>query len=147
MTAWQEIYSIACMLAEMPELSAEACARALGCELEKAGRFRYQARDVAAPFASVDVRIAENASLVVLDLDPASDRAGFAAELVKSGEPEAIDQVSPPVLDPAGPDDRPAWDRKYSVCHTLGGRPVWFGIEEEGGEARLVSISIHYEKD
>lgn len=145
MANWQDAHSIVSGLAGMPELTAEACARILGCELQEAGSRRYRARDVVPPFGSVDVRIAENAGLVVLDLDPASDQAGFAAELAKLGEPEDIDQVSPPVFDPARPDARPAWDRKYSFMHTLCDRPVWYGIEERDGEERLVSISIHYD--
>jgi len=35
----------------------------------------------------------------------------------------------------------PAWSRKWSVAHTLGGAKIWFGLEEVAGDKRLVSAS------
>ena len=142
MIPWQDLHAVLSRLASVGELTPESCAGALGCEFDEVTPGRYRGRGLPEPFAAADLRMAGSSPLLVLDTDPAADRSALAAGVASLGRAERVDMVSPPVFDPGRPHARPRWDRKYSIRHTLAGRPVWFGIEQYGGEDRLVSVSI-----
>lgn len=143
--SWQAILSLVTNLAGMPELSVSQCAKSLGCRLQQAGDGRYRADNPDQPFASVEVRTAGNAGIVLLRLDLEADLLGYAQEVGRLGEPQEIDIVSPPILDPERPQAGPNWDYRYAVRHSFHDRPVWFGIEKTEGRERLVSVSIHFD--
>ena len=68
-------------------------------------------------------------------------------EMNGRGQPDEIDLVSPPIQDLDRPNIRPDWDRKYALCHRIGGRAVWYGLEEKNNMEHLVSISIHFNEN
>lgn len=139
--AWNDVLATVEAFADVTEFSVEACADLFGCEFEEVARDHYRARHCDSSFAAVDLRLGERSEQITLTLDPSADLAGFAEAAKRLGPGVDVDIVSPPPFDPERPDSRPPWDRKYSVCHVIGGRQVWLGFEETDGVERLVTIS------
>jgi hypothetical protein len=95
-------------------------------------------------FRSVDV-LGMDDGIALVELDPSVDLVACAAAMSSLGPLLDMKIVSPPIHEPGRPG--PAWDRRYSKCHEVGGRRVWFGLEEVDSVKSLRSIAIHYDDD
>jgi hypothetical protein len=126
------------VLAGIQNLTTAECERAFGCELrpDDAKPQQYWGTSPNPNINLLDVRIGKTGGIVVLRFAEGVQPI-LAEELPSLGPPEDIDIVSPP-MSPASP---PAWTRKWSVAHTIGGAKIWFGMEEIEGNDLLISAS------
>lgn len=125
-------------LAGIQSLTIAECEQAFDCKfrLDDATPRQYWGTCPDPNIDLLDLRIGETGGIVVVRFAEGV-RPILAEELRSLGPPEDMDVVSPPM----SPASSPAWTRKWSVAHTIGGAKIWFGMEEIGGREVLVSAS------
>lgn len=134
--SWNETYAILKALAAIPNLNREQCEQVLQCEFtvvdKSPRRSWYLCHFNQGPVSEVELRYGSKGGIIILELNPASDRKGMLARVMDLGEPLDMDISTYPQT------------KEISFCYHMNHRRVWFTKKEMTGADVLVSIAIHF---
>lgn len=139
---WFNILAIISKIVELDELTVNSCTNALECKFEHITSNHYRSDTLRSPFEYAELILGSYKTILMLTLQANATRQEYAMRMKGLGKPIDISIVSPPIADEHSSSKNLEWERKFSLCYEIGERPVWFGIEETGGQKKLVTVSI-----